>query len=289
MATIITHPGSAHLDDFLSSCLVIYKSGDIEKIYRKEPDISEIEDPNIWKLDVGDKFDPAIKCYDHHNVTIEDCTLSLLLKDWGIWEKANIVHNWLKVAVVKDAKGPKEVLNLLNISYTALNGLDSFIERTILGIFEKKDVINRKSALFSLMKTIGKRFFTQIDEYFKVLKLVEANAEYKKIKGVPIVMYYENARHSSMLVRILNEKKKEFFGDERGGIVIFPNNRPEGTIGLKKYDNDRRVDFSKIAKYEKVVYTHPQGFFLVVDKMSPYELERYIEDAIIGKSEEEIF
>ncbi|MHA1456669.1 MAG: hypothetical protein ACTSR5_11920 [Promethearchaeota archaeon] len=32
MAVIITHPGSAHLDDFLSCCLVINKSGNVKKV-----------------------------------------------------------------------------------------------------------------------------------------------------------------------------------------------------------------------------------------------------------------
>ena len=97
MALIITHLGSAHLDDFLSCCLVVNKSGNIKKIKRKEPDKAEIKDPAIWKLDVGEQHDPEIKCFDHHQDGMnEECTLSLLLKNWGLWSIANEVHNWLK-------------------------------------------------------------------------------------------------------------------------------------------------------------------------------------------------
>lgn len=46
---------------------------------------------------------------------------------------------------------------------------------------------------------------------------------------------------------------------------------------------DKRVDFSRISQCEKVVYCHPKGFFVSVEKMSEEELENYIKDAIIPK------
>ncbi|MBY8982655.1 MAG: MYG1 family protein [Candidatus Lokiarchaeota archaeon] len=109
MTIIITHPGSAHLDDFLSCCLVMYKYKDVDEIRRKEPLRVDINDPNIWVLDVGEKHDPNLKCFDHHQNDIEDSTLSLLLKDWNYWEKAKKVYKWLEVSVLLDARGPKEV------------------------------------------------------------------------------------------------------------------------------------------------------------------------------------
>ncbi len=283
MKILITHPGSAHLDDFLSSCLVVYKSGDIEEIHRREPTNEEINNPSIWKLDVGNKHDPDVKCYDHHQFVMNDCTLSLLLKDWELWEKSLEVHGWLKIVLAKDSKGPKEVLNILNISYTALISLDSFIERCMLDLFEKKEIIKRKNAIFSFMKLIGKQFFKQIEDYFNTLKEIEGKIEFKKIKDVPVIFCFKNIKPSNMLVRILNKKKREIWKDERGGIIVYPNNRPHGTIGLRRYDDDRRVDFSKIAKFEKVKFAHPQGFFASLEPMSDYELEQYIKGAIKGK------
>ena len=86
-------------------------------MHRREPSEEEIADPSIWKLDVGDNFDPDKKCYDHHQRIMDDCALSLLLKDWGLWDKAVRVHGWLKIAVANDTKGPKAVTKILNISY----------------------------------------------------------------------------------------------------------------------------------------------------------------------------
>ncbi len=286
MNIIITHPGTAHMDDFLSACLVIQKSGDIEEIHRRDPTSEEINDLSTWILDIGNKHDPELNCYDHHQEIMDDCTLSLILKNWGIWEKASKVHTWLEIVVAMDTKGPKEVCSLLNISYTALGSLDSFVERTFLELFEKREIIKNGSAMFSLMRAVGKNFFKQIDEYFNIIEEIEDKIEFKKIKGVLIVSCYKEVKHSNMLVRILNEKKRELWTDERGGIVIYPNNRPLGTIALRRYGNDRRVDFSKIAKHEKIRFAHPQGFFASVEQMSDYELEQYIEHAIKGKKQE---
>ena len=176
MALIITHPGSAHLDDFLSCCLVVNKSGNINKIKRREPNKGEVNNPTIWKLDVGEKFDPEIKCFDHHQDGMNDeCTLSLLLKNWGYWSVANDIHKWLDIVVINDTIGPLEVARKLEISLTARGALNSFVERTILEFFKKQKEIKKGDFLFSLMEIIGQKFFALIEEYTAIMKEVKEN------------------------------------------------------------------------------------------------------------------
>ena len=282
MALIITHPGSAHLDDFLSCCLVVNKSGNIKKIKRKEPNKAEIKDPTIWKLDVGEIFDPEIKCFDHHQEDVEDeCTLSFLLKYWGFWSIANEVHNWLKIVVINDTIGPEEVTKKLGISYKAMGALDSFVERTLLDLFKKQEEIKRGSLLFSLMETIGQNFFALIDEYTFVLGEVKEKIEYKTINGVQSIFCYKGLNHSSTLVRIIRDRMREKWPSLRGGIAVYPNKRVKNTLAIRKYDNDERVDFSRLSNYDKVVYSHPKGFFISVEQMTENQLEQYIKDAMI--------
>lgn len=281
MVLIITHPGSAHLDDFLSCCLVIAKSGNVQKIKRKEPNKGEIKDPVIWKLDVGEKHDPDTKCFDHHLDEIDnDCTLSLLLKNWGLWSIANEVHKWLNIVVINDTIGPLEVTKQLRISYKAMGALDSFVERTILDEFKKQKEIKRGSILFSLMEMIGQNFFILIDEYNIVMKEMKEKLEYKIINGVQSIFCYKGLKHSSTLTRIIRNRMKERWSDMRGGIAVYPNKRVKDTIAIRRYDNDERVDFSRIANHDKVVYVHPKGFFISVEQMPEDQLEQYIKDAI---------
>ena len=282
MGVIITHPGSAHLDDFLSCCLVINKSGNVRKIKRKEPSITEIKDPSIWKLDVGEKHDPEKKCFDHHQDGMDDeCTLSLLLKNWRSWSIANEVHKWLIIVVINDTIGPIEITRQLKISYTAMGALNSFVERTILDFFKEQKEIEKGSFLFSLMENIGRNFFALIDEYTTIIEEVNEKLEYKMINGVQTIFCYKSFDHSSTLTRIIKDKMKEKWSDLKGGIAVYPNKRIDGTIALKRYDNDERVDFSRISHYEKVVYSHPKGFFISVAQMLEDELEHYIYRAII--------
>jgi len=282
MTIIITHPGSAHLDDFLSCCLVINKSKKITKIKRKEPTPSEIKDPNIWKLDVGESLDPAKKCFDHHQKGMtEECTLSLLLKHWETWSIANEVHRWLNYVVIKDTLGPMEVATQLKISSTAMGVLDSFIQRTILDLFKDQEEIKKGSILFSLMEIIGDHFFTLIDDYTTVLEEVNNKIEFQMIEGVQVVLCHEIIHHSSTLVLIIKDKMKEEWPDLRGGIATYPNKRVKGSIAIKRFDNDPRVDFTRVADHEKVIYCHPEGFFISVEQMPEELLKKYIKDAII--------
>lgn len=280
MTIIITHPGSAHFDEFLSCCLVMHKFKDIDEIRRKEPAKSDINDPNIWVLDVGGKHDPSLKCYDHHQVDMDDCTLSLLFKEWNLWEKAKEVYKWLEVSVLLDAQGHKEVCRFLNIDSNAIASLDSFIERTILHFFQEEEKINSKHILFSLMREFGKYFFVTIREYHKVLEQVEKKTEFKRIKDVLITLCYKDLKHSNHVAFLMREKRRERYPDEKGGIFIYPNKRVPGTIALKRFMDDERVDFRRLSDCKEVVYVHPKGFFASVKAMSDDELEQYIERAI---------
>jgi len=281
MALIITHPGSAHLDDFLSCCLVVNKSGNIKKIKRKEPNKSEIKDPAIWKLDVGEMHDPEIKCFDHHQDGMnEECTLSLLLKNWGLWSIANEVHTWLKIVVINDTIGPREVTKQLEISYKSMGALHSFVESTILDLFKEQEEIRKGDLLFSLMEIIGQNFFALIDEYTTLKKEAKEKLKYKMINGVQSIFFYEGLDHSSTLTRIIKDKMKEKWPKLRGGIGVYPNKRVKGTLAIKRYHDDERVDFSRISHYEKVVYSHPKGFFISVRQMTEDQLVQYIKDAI---------
>ncbi|MHA1456670.1 MAG: hypothetical protein ACTSR5_11925 [Promethearchaeota archaeon] len=210
----------------------------------------------------------------------DECTLSLLLKNWGSWSIANEVYMWLKIVVINDTIGPREVTKELQISYKAMGALNSFVERTILDLFKKQKEIKKGSILFSLMEIIGQNFFALIHEYTNVMKEVKEQLKYKIINGVQSIFCYEGLNHSSTMIRIIKDRMKEKWPNLRGGIAAYPNKRVKGTIALRRYDDDGRVDFSKISHYEKVVYSHPSGFFISVKQMTEDQLEQYIKDAI---------
>ncbi|MFO8019801.1 MAG: MYG1 family protein [Promethearchaeia archaeon] len=279
---IITHPGKAHLDDFLSCCLVLYKDKKVKKIVRKEPTEEEIKNPKIWKLDVGNDFNPDLRLFDHHQRDMRDNTFSLLLKEWDIWEKANEVYSWIPSMVLMDIRGSKEVVRDLDITYEALNSLDSFIERYFLRWFKTKKKITRSEVFFKLMRKFGEHFFTRIKKYFKIQELVEREGKYKMIEGIPvIILLSRKISNSNVLHQLASQKRRQVWPNERAGILVFPNDRPEGSIGVKRLGNDRRIDLYRLHDFDKTIFAHKRGFFAALEKMSDYELEQYIKEAIV--------
>ncbi|MGV9199785.1 MAG: MYG1 family protein [Promethearchaeia archaeon] len=278
----MTHPGKSHLDDFLSCCLVLYKDKRVSKIMRKEPTEEEIKNPKIWKLDVGNGFDPDLRLYDHHQRDMKDNTFSLLLKEWNIWEEANEVYSWIPSMVLMDIRGSKEVIRDLDITYEALNSLDSFIERYFLRWFKTKKKIDKSEVFFKLMRKLGEHFFTRIKKYYRVRRIVDREAKSKKIEGVPVmILLSKKISNSNMLHQLASQKRKEIWPNERGGILIFPNDRPEGSIGVKRLGNDRRVDLYRLHGYDKTIFAHKRGFFAALEQMSDYELDQYLKEAIL--------
>jgi uncharacterized UPF0160 family protein len=138
MVKIITHSGSAHLDDFLSVCMLLSKYDEINEVYRKAlVSEEELSDKTLWKVDIGMLHDPLIKAFDHHQEGIEDCAFSLLLKYWDLWEQAKEVYSWIPAMVKIDTSGLDSVLNHHRISYDTYFRLNSFIEEAIMDWFLK--------------------------------------------------------------------------------------------------------------------------------------------------------
>ena len=185
--------------------------------------------------------------------------------------------------VLMDIRGSKEVIKDLDITYEALNSLDSFIERYFLRWFKTKEQIEKSEVFFTLMKKFGRHFFTRIKKYYKVQKIVENEGKYKLIDGIPVMLLLSRKiNNSNILHQLATQKKKEVWPNERGGLLVFPNDRPEGSIGLKRLGNDRRIDLYRLHGFDKTIFTHKRGFFAAVEDMSDYELEQYIKEAIIN-------
>jgi uncharacterized UPF0160 family protein len=53
---IITHPGSAHFDEVTAVSLILAVYADTEfRIERREPVTSEMDDPDVWVIDIGNR------------------------------------------------------------------------------------------------------------------------------------------------------------------------------------------------------------------------------------------
>ena len=77
-------------------------------VERRNPTEEELNDADVVVLDVGEKHQPELSNFDHHQFNRNDdpaCALTLLLKDIDIYEEAHLGFRWLNVTEKFDSKG----------------------------------------------------------------------------------------------------------------------------------------------------------------------------------------
>ena len=75
---IITHPGSAHFDDVTAISLVLATCRTSRfRVERREVAPNELDNPEIWVIDTGGRYEPEKLNFDHHHSL--DCPASFVL------------------------------------------------------------------------------------------------------------------------------------------------------------------------------------------------------------------
>ena len=87
---IVTHPGSAHRDEFLACCLLLADDNiapHIERIERRDCKAEDLEDRNTIVLDQGGMYSEPFHNYDHHQLGRDAapvCSITMVLTMLGI-------------------------------------------------------------------------------------------------------------------------------------------------------------------------------------------------------------
>ena len=136
LATILTHPGSAHKDELLA-CSVLLALHPVP-IVRREPTSADLADPTVAVVDVGGRHEPALGNFDHHQLPKDHpptCSLSLVLQHLGLYDDARQFCDWLEPAEWFDCRGPLATAKWAGVPPAALARLISPIDVTLLRRF----------------------------------------------------------------------------------------------------------------------------------------------------------
>lgn len=264
ISSIITHPGGAHKDDFLACSVLLYKSP--VSIFRREPSSSDLDDLSIAVLDVGGEHKPEKLNFDHHQFPrdhVPTCALSLVLQYLEIYEDAREFCPWLEVAEWFDCRGPKDTAEWLDMDRDTLAKLNSPLDITLLKNFAAQTEHHPGEPVWEVMRMIGSdlvKFITNLrSKLNEVSKFTEVWNLKKEGDAFKILFLPRNDSLPDDASDVLGYQVRSLGLEDEIIAILSPDSRGDG-YGMRRYNDDTRMDFCKLENESDVHFTHARGF-----------------------------
>lgn len=276
MKAVLTHPGSAHKDDFLACCLLVARYP--IPIWRRDPEPADLADPGILVIDIGGEHEPDRGNFDHHQFPAEHppiCSLSLVLQHFEIYDDARAFCEWLEPTEWFDSRGPFATADWLGVERSLVSRLSSPVDITLLRRFAQKREHLPGEVVWEVMRMIGEDLFMYLRTLRERIDYVAAHARIFEVgEGTTAVRLLYMPRTDPMpddpsagLARYLDQAGEKVEG------LIYPDRRGAG-YGLSRHEDSERLDFTRIVGEPDVHFAHARGF---VAKTSATELDRLLE------------
>jgi hypothetical protein len=239
---IITHPGSAHFDEVTAISLIMAIYDDTAfRVERREPAQAELDNPDIWVIDAGDRHEPEKHNFDHHQDMDCPAAFVLVAEYLGLLDTLSIMPWWdFKDSV--DRFGPVK-------SSVKYHAGDDLVNRNPMESWLTDSFASEPEASLPMLKSFG----TYIIEGARMLKKqldFWKNSSRLVIAGVPAMI--GETRESAGL------EEYRRLDDNPPDIVISLDRRDEGWR-LFRYDGTP-VDFSLISDRPEIAFAHKSGF-----------------------------
>lgn len=261
---ILTHPGSAHKDEFLAcSVLLAVQAVAIE---RREPSAEELDSPLVCVVDVGHRFEAELNNFDHHQFPREQeptCSLSLVLQSLGLYADARNFCEWLEVAEWFDCRGPIATAKWLGVERELLNRLNSPIELSLLRRFSLAKRVEVGEPLWELMRMVGVDLLAYLRGLRERLVFLKQHAQVWDLElkqGTVQVLYIPRTEPMPEDPSFALERFVDAEG--LGGLVVgtvYPDRRGAG-YGLSRFRDHPCFDFLRISETPGVHFVHARGF-----------------------------
>ncbi len=261
---IITHPGTAHFDEFFAISLVLAVNNDvIYTIERRHPTEEELVNPDIWVIDVGMKREPDLKNFDHHQSTDIPASFMLVADHLGLAATLRITP-WWEFKDKFDRFGPFKIADELGIK-DLLHFINP-IEDWFLELFEQNP-----GEIYPLMRSFGQHVI-------KGARTLSSQIEFWRNSEKCIV------KNKTVLIGLTNDstgvQRYSSRMDPPAEISVSYDGRGEGWR-LARLNKAMGVDFSKLEGDEKIKFAHKTGFIAKTKQRIPInEVMKLVEKAI---------
>lgn len=285
---VVTHPGDAHLDDLLSVAVALAIDPGIRVVERREPTEEELADPEVIVLDVGGELSPLCQSYDHHQFQRDaaaECTLSLFVRELE-WEGESVfeafrITKWFQTLRVADSKGPFQLAKSLGTTPEVVFRLHSPLEGALLQLFQAETVWEvatyhpelpagwlLPNSLPEVLHLVGKGLLDGAVENLKRVKALDSLCRIVEVDGVQgYVLESEDT--------VGTETWRERSAPGTAFSVVYDNRGPGWT--LYRYDDDSRIDFSRLEGREEATFAHKGGFIAKTASRERVGLEQALE------------
>jgi hypothetical protein len=253
MYKIIAHPGSAHKDDFLSTC-VLLATLDHAEVYRREPTLADLDDDHTFVVDVGMEYNPLRRNFDHHQDTSLPCAFHLLMQHLGLHEAAMQAFVWYPHMSMIDVRGPYRTAEHLGVDPNVLFATSSPIDGYVLSIFAQIKTLKSDDILYRFMKALGIDMLSLIERKLERLEQLKTEAQI-----VPVRQYKAVFSPISESPKLAMEMYLRYLNDDQIVMNIIPSNRCKGWELVRLGDNTK-VDFRLIAQCPEIRFAHGNGF-----------------------------
>ena len=264
MTLIITHPGGAHFDEVTAVSMILATYPDTAfTIERREPTKAELDNPEVWVVDVGDRHEPEKRNFDHHQSLDIPAGFVLVARYLGLEETMSVLP-WWRFKDTVDRIGPVRASKQFKVG-------DDLVNRNPIEQWLADRFASEPQASLPLLKSYGtnvidqaRKLKTQIDFWKASRRLVIAGA-----------------------TAMIGETRESF------GIEEFPRlvkDRPDIVISLDRRSEGWRlfryegapIDFSRIADCPEVEFAHKSGFMAKTrERLSVDEIIALVSKAVI--------
>lgn len=262
---IVTHPGQAHRDDFIATCLWLSVCP-TTPVERREPTQEELDDPNVVVIDVGGRHEPELNNFDHHQLPREHepvCALTFVLDDFELLETALWACEWFEFTEVLDSKGPFVAAQKLGITREAFVATLSPIEAEVIRAFGEETRHNGGSWIISCMIHLGRQWRKFLREFSTRWELLEYEVKYYIFPGFQAIdarCIPGDEKPTLALEQFCLEADKDNADRDDDIVVTITNDDRGDGYCLFRRNDDPRVDFSRLEGHDDVIFAHKGGF-----------------------------
>jgi hypothetical protein len=274
MKQAITHPGTAHGDDFLTACILVAKFNCT--VTRREPTKNDLDDPDICVFDVGGRNEPTNLNFDHHQSIEIPCSLNLILSWLGhdSLGKFRRAFHWFDNVDFRDRNGVKRLGDKYGLREEQMLELASPVHASLLDTFEKFEQIRplpdyipysrddlTAGCLYEIMRNIGDELIQYAGKYDLAWQRLDSCV--CRLVGNTNILIYPSTDETAT---------GDFARYKKIDIIVSHDKRGNGW-SIFRSNNDAPINLAGLAEHPAIAFSHKAGFIAKTkERIEPDEI-----------------